>query len=198
MHLTPAVARVPRRRPARRLGIEVDLTDMDETLRRLGPAAKIIENTVRNSTTPTVLTAGYKVNVIPGVASALVDTRVLPGTEEELLAGGGPAVGPGVRREFVQRQPPGTGAGASHRGSTRWPRRCAPSTRRRSWSRSAWAAAPTRRRSPGWGSTATASPRCRCRRASTSDHMAHGVDERVPVEGLRFGVNVLDRFLSTC
>jgi acetylornithine deacetylase/succinyl-diaminopimelate desuccinylase-like protein len=27
--------------------------------------------------------------------------------------------------------------------------------------------------------------------------MAHGVDERVPVEGLRFGVNVLDRFLST-
>ena len=25
----------------------------------------------------------------------------------------------------------------------------------------------------------------------------HGVDERVPVEGLRFGVNVLDRFLST-
>ena len=31
------------------------------------------------------------------------------------------------------------------------------------------------------------------------DHrlMAHGVDERVPVEGLRFGVNVLDRFLST-
>ncbi|HYQ63686.1 MAG TPA: hypothetical protein VET29_10480, partial [Actinophytocola sp.] len=27
--------------------------------------------------------------------------------------------------------------------------------------------------------------------------MAHGVDERVPVAGLRFGVNVLDRFLST-
>ncbi len=31
------------------------------------------------------------------------------------------------------------------------------------------------------------------------DHrlMAHGVDERVPVEGLRFGVNVLDTFLSS-
>jgi acetylornithine deacetylase/succinyl-diaminopimelate desuccinylase-like protein len=27
--------------------------------------------------------------------------------------------------------------------------------------------------------------------------MAHGVDERVPVEGLRFGVRVLDEFLST-
>jgi len=28
--------------------------------------------------------------------------------------------------------------------------------------------------------------------------MFHGVDERVPVDGLRFGVRVLDRFLSTC
>ena len=30
------------------------------------------------------------------------------------------------------------------------------------------------------------------------DHrlMAHGVDERVPVDGLRFGADVLDRFLS--
>jgi acetylornithine deacetylase/succinyl-diaminopimelate desuccinylase-like protein len=27
--------------------------------------------------------------------------------------------------------------------------------------------------------------------------MAHGVDERVPVEGLRFGARVLDHFLRT-
>jgi acetylornithine deacetylase/succinyl-diaminopimelate desuccinylase-like protein len=26
----------------------------------------------------------------------------------------------------------------------------------------------------------------------------HGIDERVPVEGLQFGVRVLDRFLSNC
>jgi acetylornithine deacetylase/succinyl-diaminopimelate desuccinylase-like protein len=26
----------------------------------------------------------------------------------------------------------------------------------------------------------------------------HGVDERVPVEGLQFGVRVLDRFLASC
>ena len=26
----------------------------------------------------------------------------------------------------------------------------------------------------------------------------HGIDERVPVEGLQFGVRVLDRFLRTC
>ena len=26
----------------------------------------------------------------------------------------------------------------------------------------------------------------------------HGIDERVPVDGLQFGVRVLDRFLRTC
>jgi acetylornithine deacetylase/succinyl-diaminopimelate desuccinylase-like protein len=28
--------------------------------------------------------------------------------------------------------------------------------------------------------------------------MFHGIDERVPVEGLRFGTRVLDGFLSCC
>ena len=28
--------------------------------------------------------------------------------------------------------------------------------------------------------------------------MFHGIDERVPVEGLQFGVRVLDRFFATC
>ncbi len=28
--------------------------------------------------------------------------------------------------------------------------------------------------------------------------MFHGVDERVPVDGLQFGVRVLDRFLAAC
>jgi acetylornithine deacetylase/succinyl-diaminopimelate desuccinylase-like protein len=28
--------------------------------------------------------------------------------------------------------------------------------------------------------------------------MFHGIDERVPIDSLRFGVRVLDRFLSGC
>ncbi len=93
--LTPAVrAFFEEAGPA--LGISIDLDDMDATLRRLGPAAKIVENTVRNSTTPTVLNAGYKVNVIPGTAEAHVDTRVLPGTQEALLAEVDRLIGPGV------------------------------------------------------------------------------------------------------
>jgi len=196
VHLTPAVrAFLDAAGPA--LGVEVDLDDMDATLRRLGSAAKIIENTVRNSTTPTVLTAGYKVNVIPGVASALVDTRVLPGTEEELLAEVDRLVGPGVRREFVQHQ-----AAVQAPVESPWFDSMAASLR---------AFDPDGVVVPfcmGGGTDAKAFARLGIDCFGFAplylpegfDHrlMAHGVDERVPVEGLRFGVNVLDRFLSTC
>jgi acetylornithine deacetylase/succinyl-diaminopimelate desuccinylase-like protein len=195
IHLTPAVrAFLDAAGPA--LGIEMDLDDMDETLRRLGPAAKIIENTVRNSTTPTVLTAGYKVNVIPGDASALVDTRVLPGTEEELLAEVDRLVGPGVRREFVHRQ-----AAVQAPVESPWFDSMAASLR---------AFDPDGVVVPycmGGGTDAKAFAKLGIDcygfaplylpEGFEHRQMAHGVDERVPVEGLRFGVNVLDRFLST-
>ena len=196
VRLTPAVRGfLAEAGPA--LGIEVDLTDMDVTLRRLGPAAKIIENTVRNSTTPTVLTAGYKVNVIPGTASALVDTRVLPGTEEEVLAEIDRLLGPGVRREFVHQQTAVQAPVVSP-----WFDAMAGSLRTFD---------PEAVVVPfcmGGGTDAKAFVRLGIDCFGFAplylpegfDHrlMAHGVDERVPVEGLRFGVNVLDRFLSTC
>jgi acetylornithine deacetylase/succinyl-diaminopimelate desuccinylase-like protein len=46
------------------------------------------------------------------------------------------------------------------------------------------------------GSAASASHRSSCRRSWTSPGMFHGVDERVPVDGLKFGVRVLDRFID--
>jgi acetylornithine deacetylase/succinyl-diaminopimelate desuccinylase-like protein len=193
--LTPAVqAFLERAAPA--LGIEVDWDDMDVTLRRLGPAAKIIENTVRNSTTPTVLSAGYKVNVIPGMASALVDTRVLPGTEDDLLAEIDRIVGPTMRREFVQHQ-----QAVQAPVDTPWFDAMADALR---------AFDPDGIVVPfcmGGGTDAKAFVRLGIDCFGFAplfipeghEHklMAHGVDERVPVEGLRFGVNVLDRFLST-
>jgi acetylornithine deacetylase/succinyl-diaminopimelate desuccinylase-like protein len=195
VHLTPAVrAFLERAAPA--LGVEVDWDDMDETLRRLGPAAKVIENTVRNSTTPTVLSAGYKVNVIPGVASALVDTRVLPGTEEGLLAELDRILGPGISREYVQHQP-----AVQAPVDTPWFDAMADAL---------LAFDPDGVVVPfcmGGGTDAKAFARLGIDCFGFAplfipegyDHklMAHGVDERVPVEGLRFGVNVLDRFLST-
>lgn len=197
VHLTPAVqAFLDRAAPA--LGVEVDWDDMDETLRRLGPAAKVIENTIRNSTTPTVLSAGYKVNVIPGVASALVDTRVLPGTEDGLLAELDRILGPGISREYVQHQP-----AVQSPVDTPWFDAMADALR---------AFDPEGVVVPfcmGGGTDAKAFARLGIDCFGFAplfipeDHehrhklMAHGVDERVPIEGLRFGVNVLDRFLST-
>jgi acetylornithine deacetylase/succinyl-diaminopimelate desuccinylase-like protein len=55
----------------------------DELLARLGPAAALVAGTVRNSANPTMLQAGYKINVIPDEAAAYVDGRVLPGYEDE-------------------------------------------------------------------------------------------------------------------
>ena len=47
---------------------------------------------------------------------------------------------------------------------------------------------------PGSASAATASRRCGCRPTWTSRRLFHGVDERVPVDGLRFGARVLPGF----
>lgn len=61
-------------------GIEPDLEDVDGLLDKLGPAAKLVEATVRNSANPTMLNAGYKVNVIPGRPSRTSTDAISPAT----------------------------------------------------------------------------------------------------------------------
>lgn len=65
LRLTPTV-RAALTELAALYGIEPDLGDVDALLEKLGPAAKLVEATVRNSANPTMLDAGYKINVIPG------------------------------------------------------------------------------------------------------------------------------------
>jgi acetylornithine deacetylase/succinyl-diaminopimelate desuccinylase-like protein len=178
------------------LGVEVDLSDVDGTLARLGPAAAAIaENTVRNSTTPTVLNAGYKVNVIPGVAQAQVDTRVLPGAEDELMSEVDRLIGPGVHREFTTRQ-----AAVQFPADSPWFNAMADALRAEDPSAVVLpycmgggtdAKAFAELGMPCYGFAPLWLPEGFPYRA-----MAHGVDERVPVEGLHFGARVLDRFLS--
>jgi acetylornithine deacetylase/succinyl-diaminopimelate desuccinylase-like protein len=196
VRLIPAV-RAYLERTGAALGVEVDLSDVDDTLARFGPAAaKLAESTVRNSTTPTVLNAGYKVNVIPGVAQAQVDTRVLPGTEDELLSEVDRLLGPGVRREFIARQP-----AVQAPVDSPWFAAMADALR---------AEDPDAVVVPycmGGGTDAKAFSQLGMDCFGFAPlllpagfnyrAMAHGVDERVPVDGLRFGTNVLDRFLST-
>ena len=67
---------------------------------------------MRNSANPTMLDAGYKVNVIPGHAAAYVDGRVLPGGEDEFRDDPGPAHRrPTSTWEFHHREVPLAGAG---------------------------------------------------------------------------------------
>ncbi|WP_125131790.1 M20/M25/M40 family metallo-hydrolase [Microbacterium sp. 10M-3C3] len=77
--------------------------DPDELADRTGAAAAFLRSTLRTTTNPTGLTAGYKHNVIPDRAEALIDVRTLPGTEESVLAEIRDIVGPGVEIEVVHQ-----------------------------------------------------------------------------------------------
>jgi acetylornithine deacetylase/succinyl-diaminopimelate desuccinylase-like protein len=59
--------------------------DFGAMYRAIGTAAVFVGATVRNTSNPTGLQAGYKHNVIPGQASALIDCRFVPGQEQALL-----------------------------------------------------------------------------------------------------------------
>ncbi|MGQ4427835.1 M20/M25/M40 family metallo-hydrolase, partial [Streptomyces violaceoruber] len=83
------------------LGTDLDPENMEGTLAKLGGIAKLIGATLSNTANPTQLGAGYKVNVIPGEATAHIDGRYLPGYEEEFLADVDRILGPHVRREDV-------------------------------------------------------------------------------------------------
>ncbi len=99
LRLTPA-AQAFLEAAAEALGIGAG-ADARQVLEKLGPLARMIGATVSNTSNPTRLDAGYKVNVIPGVATAEVDCRFVPGYGDELLAEIDGLLGPGVQREFI-------------------------------------------------------------------------------------------------
>jgi acetylornithine deacetylase/succinyl-diaminopimelate desuccinylase-like protein len=72
------------RKIAELTGDKYDAKNVKPLLHHLGDAVKMLGATISNTANPTMLEAGYKVNVIPQSASATVDGRFLPGYEEEL------------------------------------------------------------------------------------------------------------------
>lgn len=199
LRLTPTV-RAALRELAALYGVDADTEaaglDVDALLDALGPAARLIEPTVRNSANPTMLAAGYKVNVIPGSAVAHVDGRVVPGGEAEFETTMDALTGPDVDWEYHHREvalqaPVDSPAFAAMRAAIE---RFDPEGRVVPYCMSGGTDAKqfSRLGITGYGFSPLKLP-------EGFDYQAlfHGVDERVPVEGLHFGVRVLDHFLRT-
>jgi len=72
------------RKIAELTGDKYDPKNVKPLLHHLGDAVKMLGATISNTANPTMLEAGYKVNVIPQSASAMVDGRFLPGHENQL------------------------------------------------------------------------------------------------------------------
>ena len=81
---------------ARIMGVDPQRISPDELVLSTGTAAGFIHATLRTTSNPTLLKAGYKHNVIPDYAEALIDIRPLPGEEENVLAEIRDLVGPDI------------------------------------------------------------------------------------------------------
>jgi len=179
------------------LGIELDPDDLEATVAKLGPIARIIGATLRNTVNPTQLEAGYKVNVIPQTATAYVDGRFLPGYEKEFETELDDLLGPDVTREYVNHDialetdfdgalvdAMAAALKAEDAGARPVPYCLSGGTDAKHFSR--------------LGMRCFGFSPLRLPPDLDFSGMFHGVDERVPLESLAFGVRVLDRFLDGC
>jgi acetylornithine deacetylase/succinyl-diaminopimelate desuccinylase-like protein len=175
--------------------IDLDPTDVPSIIKVLGPMARLIGATFQNSAQPTMLDAGYKVNVIPQFATAQIDGRVLPGFEDEFDAQIDELLGPNITRtdsirDIAMETPfngPTVDAMAAALRSEDDKSHAVPYVL-----------------SGGTDAKAFARLGIRCygfiplQLPPSLDFASlfHGVDERVPVDSLRFGARVMDRFLK--
>lgn len=90
---------------AEETGLDFDPTspDLDGTLLKLGSIARIVGATLRDTANPTMLKAGYKANVIPQTAEAMIDCRVVPGRQAAFEREVDELIGPNVEREWVTK-----------------------------------------------------------------------------------------------
>ncbi|MGW4159790.1 M20/M25/M40 family metallo-hydrolase [Streptomyces sp. NPDC004788] len=181
-------------------GIDIDVHapdfDTELLLKKLGPAAALLRPVVRNSTNPTMLDAGYKVNVIPGQAVAYIDGRMLPGHEDEFVETMDRLVGPDVTWEFHHREvaleaPVDSPTFAKLRAAVE---RFDPAGHVVPFTMSGGTDAKqfSRLGITGYGFSPLKLPP-----ELNYGALFHGVDERVPVDALHFGVRVLDHYLRT-
>ena len=168
----------------------------EELLARLGPAAALVAGTIRNSANPTMLQAGYKVNVIPDEAVGYADGRVLPGREQEFHATLDELTGPEVSWAYAHREIPleapldapvlasmAQALLAEDPGGTVVPYCMSGGTDAKQFARLGMTC---------YGFTPLVLP-------EGYDYYAmfHGTDERIPLSALESAVRIMDRFLTT-
>jgi acetylornithine deacetylase/succinyl-diaminopimelate desuccinylase-like protein len=178
-------------------GLPIDPDNPEPSLRMLGSAARVIGATIRNTANPTMLSAGYKANVIPVTAEATIDARFVPGHEQELLETLDELIGEGIDRETLVRD---IAVETSFDGAV------VDAMAEALRSEDPGARPVPYLMSGGTDAKSFSTLGIRCfgfvplRLPPDLDFvtMWHGIDERVPIDGLRFGVRVLDRFLSRC
>ena len=196
LQLTPTV-RGLFERLADLTGLPIDADNPDDALKHLGGMARMIGATLRNTANPTMLAAGYKANVIPSTAEATVDTRFLPGHRDELFATIDSLLGAHVTRETIVEDiavettfdgaivdEMAAAIRAEDDKGVLVPYMMSGGTDAKSFSQLGIR---------NFGFSPLLLP-------PELDFSAlfHGIDERVPVSALQFGVRVLDRFLRAC
>jgi acetylornithine deacetylase/succinyl-diaminopimelate desuccinylase-like protein len=176
-------------------GTEATPDNAEALVEEFGSAARMLGAVIRNTTNPTMLDAGYKVNVVPGTATARVDGRFLPGFEDEFWSTVAALAGPDVE---VTRDVDLTGIETSYDGPV------ADAMTAAILAEDPEAIVAPYLMSGGTDAKYWQDLGMRCfgftplRLPEDLDFTAlfHGVDERVPVDSLEFGARVFDRFLG--
>jgi acetylornithine deacetylase/succinyl-diaminopimelate desuccinylase-like protein len=175
--------------------VDLDPDQLEQSLAHLSGLARMVAATMSNTANPTMLSAGYKHNVVPGRAEAGVDGRFLPGSEEEFYATIADLIGDNVRYEILTQLPS---------VETHFSGALVEAMQVCLQAEDPGARAVPYLFSGGTDGKAWQSVGIRCfgfaplRLPPDLDFMGmfHGVDERVPTDSLEFGARVLDRFFD--
>jgi acetylornithine deacetylase/succinyl-diaminopimelate desuccinylase-like protein len=175
--------------------VDLDPDQLEETLSRLGGIARMVGATMSNTANPTMLSAGYKHNVIPSRAMAGIDGRFVPGGEDEFYATIAELTGDKVRYEVVHHQ---------RSVETQFAGALVDAMQACLAAEDPGARAVPYLFSGGTDAKAWHQVGIRCfgfaplRLPPDLDFvgMFHGVDERVPTDSLEFGARVLDHFFD--
>jgi acetylornithine deacetylase/succinyl-diaminopimelate desuccinylase-like protein len=178
-------------------GNKYDEADFRPLLEEFGPAAKMFGATLQNTANPTMLSSGYKANVIPQTASAVVDGRFLPGYEDEFNQTIREIVGPDIEIETLTHdisleadfsgdlvEAMVQALMAEDPDAIAVPYMMSGGTDNKALSELGII---------GYGFGPLKLPP-----GLDFFSLFHGVDERVPIDGLKSGVHMMERFLKNC